>query len=73
MTLSQAVVKFLDNQYLKVDGENIKFVEGVWAIFGHGCVLGMGKALEAQNSLKFFQGHNEQGMAHAAIAFAKQN
>ncbi|RKX89058.1 MAG: 3D-(3,5/4)-trihydroxycyclohexane-1,2-dione acylhydrolase (decyclizing) [Spirochaetes bacterium] len=74
LTMSQALVKFLDNQYLEIDGEEIKFVEGVFGIFGHGCVVGIGEALqEPDHSLKFYQGHSEQGMGHAAIAFAKQN
>ena len=74
LTMGQALVKFLDRQYVNIDGEEIKYVEGVFGIFGHGCVLGIGEALqEPDHTLKFFQGHNEQGMAHAAIAFAKQN
>ena len=52
----------------------IKFVEGVFGIFGHGCVVGIGEALqEPDHNLKFYQGHSEQGMGHAAMAFAKQN
>ena len=74
LTMSQALVKFLDRQYLEVDGEEMKFVEGVFGIFGHGCVVGLGEALqERDHGLKFYQGHSEQGMGHAAIAFAKQN
>ena len=74
LTMAQALVKFLDNQYIAVDDAEIKFVEGVIGIFGHGCVVGLGEALEEKNhQLKFFQGHNEQGMAHVAIAFAKQH
>lgn len=74
LTMGQALVKFLDNQYISVDGKEEKFINGVFGIFGHGCVVGIGEALEQDNhSLKFYQGHNEQGMAHAAIAYAKQN
>ncbi len=74
LTMAQALVKFLDNQYIAVDDAEIKFVEGVIGIFGHGCVVGLGEALEEKDhQLKFFQGHNEQGMAHVAIAFAKQH
>lgn len=74
LTVAQALVQFLDNQYLEVDGKEIKFVHGVAAIFGHGNVLGMGQAIE-QNSgkLTLYQGKNEQGMAHLAMGFAKQN
>lgn len=74
LTMSQALVKFLDNQYVCVDGKETKFVDGVFGIFGHGCVVGLGQALEqGGHNLKFYQGHNEQGMAQAATAFAKQN
>ncbi len=74
MTMGQALVRFLDNQYVSFDGKEEKFVNGVFGIFGHGCVVGIGEALEEKNhSLKFYQGHNEQGMTHAAIAYAKQN
>ncbi len=74
LTMSQALVKFLDSQYLEIDGEEIKFVEGVFGIFGHGCVVGLGEALQSSgHGLKFYQGHSEQGMGHAAIAYAKQH
>ena len=74
LTMAQALVKFLDNQYISFDGVEEKFVQGVFGIFGHGNVVGLGEALQEPNhSLKFFQGHNEQGMTHAAIGFAKQN
>ncbi len=74
LTMSQALVKFLDNQYVSFDGVESKFVDGIFGIFGHGCVVGLGQALEqGGHSLKFYQGHNEQGMAQAATAFAKQN
>ncbi len=74
MTVAQALVKFLDNQYVEFDGKETKFVEGIFTIFGHGIVLGLGQALdENPGGLKVFQGRNEQGMAHTAAAFAKQN
>jgi len=74
LTTAQALVKFLDNQYVEFDGEVSKFIEGIFTIFGHGNVLGLGQALEEGNhGLKVYQGRNEQGMAHAATAFAKQN
>ena len=74
LTMAQALVKFLDNQYICFDGKESKFVDGIFGIFGHGCVVGIGQALEqGGHSLTYYQGHNEQGMAHAAIAFAKQN
>lgn len=71
--MAQALVRFLDNQYLEADGVEYKFVEGVFGIFGHGNVVGLGEALvEGSHSLTFRQGHSEQGMAHAAMGFAKQ-
>lgn len=74
MTTGQALIKFLDNQYVILDGEEIKFVTGMFTIFGHGIVLGIGQALdENPGDLKVYQGRNEQGMAHAATAYAKQN
>lgn len=74
LTMAQALVKFLDNQYVCFDGREEKFVNGVFGIFGHGCVVGIGQALEqGGHSLTYYQGHNEQGMAHAAMAYAKQN
>lgn len=74
LTLAQAIVKYLDNQYVNFDGREEKFVNGFFGIFGHGCVVGLGDALEQNNhNLKFYKGCNEQGMAHIAIAYAKQN
>lgn len=74
MTVAQALVKFLDNQYVERDGEVTKFVEGIFTIFGHGIVVGLGQALdENPGSLKVYQGRNEQGMAHVAAGYAKQN
>lgn len=74
VTMAQALLKFLDNQYVSVDGVETKFVAGVMGIFGHGNVTGIGEALErCPGSLAFVQGKNEQGMAHAATAFAKQS
>ena len=73
MTVAQALVRFLDNQYISLDGVEEKFVEGVFTIFGHGIAVGLGQALdENPGRLKVFQGRNEQGMCHLAIAYAKQ-
>lgn len=74
MTVGQAIVKFLDNQYVELDGVETKFVNGVFTIFGHGIVVGLGQALdEAPGNLRVYQGRNEQGMAHAATGFARQH
>ena len=69
LTAAQAMVRWLSNQ-LTEDGE--RFIEGMWAIFGHGNVAGIGEALHgARETFPTWRGHNEQTMAHAAIAYAK--
>jgi 3D-(3,5/4)-trihydroxycyclohexane-1,2-dione acylhydrolase (decyclizing) len=74
LTMAQALLLFLDNQYVSVDGNEIKYVKGVMGIFGHGNVTGLGEALENHTGeLTYMQGKNEQGMVHAAAAFAKQH
>lgn len=74
LSVGEAIVKFLDNQYISVDGIENKFVDYAYAVFGHGCVLGAGEALASgKYSVKVLQGKNEQGMAHAATSYAKQS
>ncbi len=74
MTTAQALVKFLNNQYVSFDGKETKFVDGIFTVFGHGIVCGLGQALdEDPGELKVYQGKNEQGMAHVAASFAKQH
>ncbi len=74
MTMAQAIVKFLDNQYVSFDGVETKFVDGIFTVFGHGIVLGLGEALDSdRGGLRVYQGKNEQGMAHVAASFAKMN
>lgn len=73
LTMAQALVRFLENQYVRFDGEEHRFVRGVMMLPGHGNVVGLGQALQQERkNLELYQGKNEQGMAHAAIAFAKQ-
>lgn len=73
LTTAQALIKFLNQQYIEVDGAQHPFVEGIFNIFGHGNVLSIGQALEQDpGHLRVIQGKNEQGMAHAAIAYSKQ-
>ncbi|CCW31846.1 3D-(3,5/4)-trihydroxycyclohexane-1,2-dione acylhydrolase (decyclizing) [Xenorhabdus nematophila] len=73
MTMAQALVKFLNQQYIRVNGKEYPFIQGVFTIFGHGNVVGLGQALEQQpGHLRVYQGCNEQGMAHIATGFAKQ-
>lgn len=74
MTVAQAIVKFLDHQYVSMDGVETKFVTGFFTIFGHGIAVGLGEALDTDpGQLRVMQGRNEQGMCHSAIAYAKQN
>lgn len=74
MTVGQAIVKFLNQQYVSFDGEEHCFVDGIFTIFGHGIVAGLGQALdEDPGDLRVYHGRNEQGMAHVAISYAKQN
>ncbi len=69
LTAAQAMVKYLSVQMTEDGG---RFIEGVWAIFGHGNVAGLGEALHGiKDRLPTWRGQNEQTMAHAAIAFAK--
>lgn len=51
LTMAQALIKFLDNQYVSFDNEETKFVEGVFGIFGHGCVVGIGKPCRNRTTL----------------------
>ncbi len=69
LTAAQAMVKWLSVQ---MSPEGGRFIEGVWAIFGHGNVAGLGEALHGiGDALPTWRGQNEQTMAHAAIAYAK--
>ena len=72
LTVSQAIVKYLCNQYIIIDGEKVPLFAGVFAIFGHGNVTCLGEALEkVKDKLPTWRGQNEQAMALAAIAYAK--
>ncbi|MCO5063968.1 MAG: 3D-(3,5/4)-trihydroxycyclohexane-1,2-dione acylhydrolase (decyclizing) [Rhizobiaceae bacterium] len=74
LTMAQALTRFLAAQMTEIDGEEVPVFGGVWAIFGHGNVAGIGEALHPlQDRLPTFRAHNEQAMAHAAIAYAKAN
>ncbi len=74
MTVAQAIVKYLDNQYIELDGVENKFVDGIFTVFGHGIVVGLGQALHQNpGALRVYQGRNEQGMAHAAAGYARQH
>ena len=71
MTMAQAIVAYLQNQYSARDGKEYRFIEGIFGIFGHGNVAGMGQALEQDRGLKYYLCRNEQAMVHTAAAFAK--
>ena len=72
LTAAQAMTRFLSVQMTEIDGQEQPIFAGVWAIFGHGNVAGLGEALYAtRDALPTYRAHNEQGMAHAAVAFAK--
>ena len=74
MTVGQAIVKFLNQQYVEFDGVEQRFVKGIFTVFGHGNVVGLGQALdENPGELLVHQARNEQGMAAAAMGYAKQN
>jgi 3D-(3,5/4)-trihydroxycyclohexane-1,2-dione acylhydrolase (decyclizing) len=72
LTTAQAIVRYLQAQYSERDGERRRLIPGMFGIFGHGNVIGLGQALEEHGAdLTFFQGRNEQSMVHAAAAYAR--
>jgi TPP-dependent trihydroxycyclohexane-1,2-dione (THcHDO) dehydratase len=71
LTVAQAIISFLKNQYSERDGVQQRLFEGCLGIFGHGNVAGLGQALEQDPGLPYYLFRNEQGMVHAAAAFAK--
>jgi len=72
LTMAQALAKFMTRQMTVIDGETVPIFGGVFAIFGHGNVAGFGEALyQVRDELPTYRAHSEQGMAHAAIGFAK--
>jgi 3D-(3,5/4)-trihydroxycyclohexane-1,2-dione acylhydrolase (decyclizing) len=74
LTMAQALVKKLASYRVQAGGQELPYCAGVWAIFGHGNVAGIGEALYAQRKvLPTYRAHNEQAMAHAAIAYGKAN
>ena len=73
VTAAQALITFLSNQYIERDGREQAFFAGVWGIFGHGNVAGIGQALQQTLDFRYYLARNEQAMVHAATAFAKMN
>ena len=74
LTAAQAVIRFLEVQSVERDGDEHPFFGGMFGIFGHGNVAGLGEALEAAGDrFRYYQARNEQAMVHAAVAFAKRH
>lgn len=71
LTMAQAIVRFLKNQYSERDGVEQPFFGGCFGIFGHGNIAGMGQALQQYPDFRYYQTRNEQAMVHTAAAFAK--
>lgn len=73
LTTAQALTSFLTQQYVERDGRETQFFAGVWGIFGHGNVAGVGQALHQQPEFCYYLARTEQAMVHIATAFAKMN
>jgi 3D-(3,5/4)-trihydroxycyclohexane-1,2-dione acylhydrolase (decyclizing) len=71
LTVAQALLTFLQNQYSERDGKEYRFIQGCFGIFGHGNVAGIGQALEQDSKMRYYLCRNEQAMVHTAAAFAK--
>ncbi len=71
LTMAQAVIRFLKNQYSERDGDELPFFAGCFGIFGHGNVAGIGQALQQNPDFRYYQVRNEQAMVHTATAYAK--
>ncbi|HXI80128.1 MAG TPA: thiamine pyrophosphate-binding protein, partial [Verrucomicrobiae bacterium] len=76
LTVGQAIVRFLARQFVERDGREQRFIAGVWGIFGHGNVAGLGQALEElgdAEDMPYFRPQNEQAQVHLAAAFARHS
>lgn len=71
LTMAQALIGFLKNQYVERDGRENRFFAGAWGIFGHGNVAGLGQALQEHPDFRYYLSRNEQASVHIATAFAK--
>jgi 3D-(3,5/4)-trihydroxycyclohexane-1,2-dione acylhydrolase (decyclizing) len=71
LTMAQALVLFLKDQFVERDGQETQFFAGAWGIFGHGCIAGIGQALQENPDFRYYLCRNEQGAAHIATGFAK--
>ncbi len=73
LTTAQGLISFLASQYVERDGRESMFFAGVWGIFGHGNIAGVGQALQQQSALRYYLARNEQAMVHASTAYAKMS
>jgi 3D-(3,5/4)-trihydroxycyclohexane-1,2-dione acylhydrolase (decyclizing) len=73
LTVAQAIIRFLENQYTERDGTEARLFEGCLGIFGHGNVAGMGQALEQNPQFPYYLFRNEQAMVHTAVGFARMS
>ncbi len=71
VTMAQALIAFLRNQYVERDGVKQPFFAGCFGIFGHGNIAGVGQALQQMPEFRYYQARNEQAMVHSAVAYAK--
>src|SRR2546421_12641150 len=71
LTVAQALITFLKNQYVERDGSENAFFAGCFGIFGHGNVSGIGQALQQLPEFRYYQSRNEQAQVHIAVAYAK--
>ncbi|GAC1399118.1 MAG: 3D-(3,5/4)-trihydroxycyclohexane-1,2-dione acylhydrolase (decyclizing) [Ktedonobacteraceae bacterium] len=71
VTMAQAVIAFLKNQYVERNGQEQPFFAGCFGIFGHGNIAGIGQALQQMPEFRYYQARNEQAMVHSAVAYAK--
>jgi len=69
--MAQALVLFLKHQFIERDGQETRFFAGAWGIFGHGCIAGVGQALQQNPDFPYYLCRNEQGAVHIATGFAK--
>lgn len=73
LTMAQAIIRFLKNQYVERDGVEQQFFAGCWGIFGHGNIAGIGQALQENPDFRYYLVHNEQNAVHIAASFAKMS
>ena len=73
LTMAQAIIRFLKQQYVERDGGEHQFFAGCFGIFGHGNVAGIGQALQENPDFQYYLARNEQAMVHTAAGFAKMS